>query len=456
MHYPTTPVVDEISKLDFTGNIIPHVWYLKLKRPFRGKEIPYLEAIIILSDIIYWYRHTEIRHKQTGAYMGVSRKFKSDKLQKKYSELASQFGLSVEEVKSAIKFLIEKNLITREFRTITCGSMVLNNVMYLEPVPESIKILNTPTCTNITESDEFDEDFCDSYVEGIPLPPEPGYTLSPEPGYTLSPETTPPLPPEPGETNTDITTENTTKKNPPPYGRDSRPDILERNSILRDTKKELINNILDTINTKNTLSNNKSNNLLDNNSLSNNYKKEKEEKKGTFFVAPSLDEVLLACKENSYSDRVGIRFFDKMTISMWKLPDGSPVVSWRKLLESWAAREYLENKKVKTQMSLDNAGEAYKKRNRGKTSNLKITYYINYADDSQYDISQEENAKDLSAYGGVCELCGEESLYPEQDAKGLPHCNHCGALFLIDKNITHTQLVNASHIRSVLASEVFN
>jgi len=141
---------------------------------------------------------------------------------------------------------------------------------------------------------------------------------------------------------------------------------------------------------------------------------------------------------------------------MWKLPDGSPVVSWRKLLESWAAREYLENKKVKTQMSLDNAGEAYKKRNRGKTSNLKITYYINYADDSQYDISQEENAKDLSAYGGVCELCGEESLYPEQDAKGLPHCNHCGALFLIDKNITHTQLVNASHIRSVLASEVFN
>ena len=61
MNLRTTPTVDAISELNFSGNIIPTVWYSKLKKTYRNKEIPYLEAIIILSEIIYWYRAREIR-----------------------------------------------------------------------------------------------------------------------------------------------------------------------------------------------------------------------------------------------------------------------------------------------------------------------------------------------------------------------------------------------------------
>jgi hypothetical protein len=47
----TTPEVDAIGALPFTGNLIPHAWYTALTLP-SGK--PDLVAITLLADIVYW------------------------------------------------------------------------------------------------------------------------------------------------------------------------------------------------------------------------------------------------------------------------------------------------------------------------------------------------------------------------------------------------------------------
>jgi hypothetical protein len=77
-----TPAVKAMAKINISGDIIPKIWYKKLKYP-SGK--PYLIAIIILSDIVYWYRPTEIRDENTGSIIGYKKKFKADKLQRNYA-----------------------------------------------------------------------------------------------------------------------------------------------------------------------------------------------------------------------------------------------------------------------------------------------------------------------------------------------------------------------------------
>ena len=60
-------IVDENAKLNISGNIIPQVWYRTIIRE-SGK--PNLTAIIILADIVYWYKPTEIRDEGTGQVIG--------------------------------------------------------------------------------------------------------------------------------------------------------------------------------------------------------------------------------------------------------------------------------------------------------------------------------------------------------------------------------------------------
>ena len=46
-------IVDAMGSINITGNIIPAVWYRTITKE-NGK--PYLLAIVILADIVYWYR----------------------------------------------------------------------------------------------------------------------------------------------------------------------------------------------------------------------------------------------------------------------------------------------------------------------------------------------------------------------------------------------------------------
>ncbi len=77
--------VDAMDRIRITGNVIPESWYKEILRD-NGK--PYLLAIILLSEIVYWYRPTEDRDESSGCVVGLSKKFRGDLLQKSYEELS--------------------------------------------------------------------------------------------------------------------------------------------------------------------------------------------------------------------------------------------------------------------------------------------------------------------------------------------------------------------------------
>ena len=129
-------IVDAMGSLNITGNIIPTIWYRTILRE-NGK--PYLLAIAILADIVYWYRPVEVRDPATGQVSGWKKKFSGDILRQSYQYYADLFGESKKTVKMAIDRLETFRVLRREFRTIFHGEgLVSNNVMYLRLVPEQL------------------------------------------------------------------------------------------------------------------------------------------------------------------------------------------------------------------------------------------------------------------------------------------------------------------------------
>ena len=121
--------VDKVGEMHFSGNIIPMNWFRTILRE-NGK--PYMLAIIILSEILYWFRPQEIRDEQTGLVTGYKKKFKEDALSKNYQQFADLFGESKRAVKAALEKLEDMGIITREFRNLKFDNgMILNNVLYI-------------------------------------------------------------------------------------------------------------------------------------------------------------------------------------------------------------------------------------------------------------------------------------------------------------------------------------
>lgn len=147
---PATPVVEAIGRMHYEGNIIPHTWFQHIHMPAGKSENGYGKpdtiGIIILSDILYWYRPTEERDESTGRVVGRFRKFKPDKLQRSYSYWCDEFGFSKQQVYDAVHRLQAAGIITLEVKDITIGikgrERKLPNVLYVEPVPERIAELN--------------------------------------------------------------------------------------------------------------------------------------------------------------------------------------------------------------------------------------------------------------------------------------------------------------------------
>ena len=50
---PLPATVAEIGKIHVEGNLIPHPWYQRIRLESGKPDLP---AIIILAEIIYWYR----------------------------------------------------------------------------------------------------------------------------------------------------------------------------------------------------------------------------------------------------------------------------------------------------------------------------------------------------------------------------------------------------------------
>lgn len=58
-----TNIVTEIGGLNFKGNVVDHEWFNYITFS-NGK--PHIVAIMVLSEIVYWYRPTVIRDEVTG------------------------------------------------------------------------------------------------------------------------------------------------------------------------------------------------------------------------------------------------------------------------------------------------------------------------------------------------------------------------------------------------------
>jgi len=143
--------VIKIGQLNFQGNIIDDGWIKNLTYE-NGK--PNMNAIMILSEIVYWYRPVIEKDELTGRILGVKKKFKSDMLQKSYQALADRFGISKRQAKAACDYLKDRGLIRIEFRDIVKDGHILNNVMFVEPIPEKIKEISSMYTQPIIEEIE--------------------------------------------------------------------------------------------------------------------------------------------------------------------------------------------------------------------------------------------------------------------------------------------------------------
>lgn len=140
-------IVDMVGRISITGNIIPQIWYKTITHP-SGK--PYLEAIVILSDIVYWYRPTEVHDERTGEVIAYRKRFKADLLQRSYADLAQQFGISKREATNAVVALEKIGVVRRHLRTIDVNGTKMANVLFLELVPKALLALTCGEVTPIT------------------------------------------------------------------------------------------------------------------------------------------------------------------------------------------------------------------------------------------------------------------------------------------------------------------
>lgn len=136
--YALTPEVEATARIALEGNIIPIEWYSKIL--FDNKK-PDLNAIIILSDILYWYKPSPIRDEFTGQIIGYKRKFKADLLQRSYDAFSEQFGLSKRQATEAIIRLEKAGFIKRVFRTVKAGGQAHANVLFIKLFPKKVEAI---------------------------------------------------------------------------------------------------------------------------------------------------------------------------------------------------------------------------------------------------------------------------------------------------------------------------
>lgn len=134
--------VAKMQLINFEGNIIPHTWYKQLT--YKNGRV-HLPAIVVLSEICYWYRPTVIKDEESGVVLGYRKKFRADKLQKSYASFEN-FGLTRQQARNAITLLKNLKLISTETRTtLLHNGQKLPNQLFLEINADQIAELNNGT-----------------------------------------------------------------------------------------------------------------------------------------------------------------------------------------------------------------------------------------------------------------------------------------------------------------------
>lgn len=141
-HYHTgNASVDAMTGLQIQGNMVPFAWYQTILRP-NGK--PYLLAIIILADLVYWFKPVEVLDEVSGRFLGWRKRFKADLLQKSYKSYEEVLGESRHSIKTAMDALEDLGVIRREFREIRTPGGIANNVMFIDLDVDILKKLTYP------------------------------------------------------------------------------------------------------------------------------------------------------------------------------------------------------------------------------------------------------------------------------------------------------------------------
>ncbi|WP_336020851.1 hypothetical protein [Acinetobacter bereziniae] len=131
MNYFSTghEVVDQVGSVHLEGNVLPTNWFNSFRLE-NGK--PDVNAVILLSEIVYWHRPTMVRDEDSGQVISMKKKFKADLLQRSYQSFSDQYGFSKQQVKEALDRLEQFGVIKRHFRTIEANSQKYNNVLFIE------------------------------------------------------------------------------------------------------------------------------------------------------------------------------------------------------------------------------------------------------------------------------------------------------------------------------------
>ena len=133
--------VDRMSRLHISGNIIPVTWY-KTIRKSTGK--PNLNAIIILADIVYWYRPTEVRDEMTGELVGLKKKFHADLFAAKLSADCRPVWDYEKRCNKCGSRTGKMKVIRRVFRTLHVNGQQVPNVLFLDLNVDILEALTYP------------------------------------------------------------------------------------------------------------------------------------------------------------------------------------------------------------------------------------------------------------------------------------------------------------------------
>jgi DnaD/phage-associated family protein len=120
--------VIRMATMQISGNVIPLSWFQHVKME-SGK--PDNVAVILLSDIVYWYRPIELRDETTGALIGYRKKFSADKLQRSYEGFAEVYGYTKDQARDACKRLEDKGLIDLDFRHPVINGVKYGNLLFI-------------------------------------------------------------------------------------------------------------------------------------------------------------------------------------------------------------------------------------------------------------------------------------------------------------------------------------
>ena len=134
--------VDALYNIDFSGNIIPCSWFDVI---LTGSGKPDMNAIVILSEILYWHKPRESCGDGDNGEIVLEKRFDADMLQLSYGQLKKKFNLTKSQCRRAMDNLERLGLIQRHYDTVeTKSGNRIGNVMFVELYSDRLLQLTLP------------------------------------------------------------------------------------------------------------------------------------------------------------------------------------------------------------------------------------------------------------------------------------------------------------------------